>query len=129
MSKSSIKTILICFFNIRGIIHCEFVPEGTTVNQAFCVEVLKKVTDAVRRKRGELWRGRSLIPHHDNTPTYSSLRMSYFLADKGISAMDHAPCSTDLAPPDFWMFPNSKSVLKGKRFSDVENIKSAVKKC
>jgi hypothetical protein len=105
MSKSNIKTILICFFNIRGIIHCEFVPEGAAVNQTFCVEVLKKVTDAVRSKRGELWRDRSLILHHDNAPTYSSLRVSHFLAGKGISAMDHAPCSTDLAPPDLWLFP------------------------
>jgi hypothetical protein len=54
MSKSMIKTMLICFFNIRGIIHFEFIPKGTTVNQTFCVEVLKRLIDAVRGKRGEL---------------------------------------------------------------------------
>jgi hypothetical protein len=33
MSKSKIKTMVICFFDIRVILHFEFVPEGTTVNQ------------------------------------------------------------------------------------------------
>jgi hypothetical protein len=34
------KTMLVCFFDTTGIIHFEFVPEGTTVNQTFYVEVL-----------------------------------------------------------------------------------------
>jgi hypothetical protein len=54
--------------------------------------------------------------------------MLQFLAGKGISAMDHPSYPSDLAPPDFWLFPELKSVLKGKRFSDVEDIKSSVKK-
>jgi hypothetical protein len=41
--------------------------------------------------------------------------------------MDHPPYSPDLAPADVWLFPELKSVLKGKRFSDVEDIKSFVK--
>jgi hypothetical protein len=40
MAKSKIKTMLICFFDISGIIHYECVPEGTTVNQTFYVEGL-----------------------------------------------------------------------------------------
>jgi hypothetical protein len=38
--------------------------------------------------------------------------------------MDHPPYSPALAPGDFWLFPKFKSVLKEKRFSDVEDIKS-----
>jgi histone-lysine N-methyltransferase SETMAR len=115
-------------FDIRVIIHFEFVPEGTAVNQAFYVEGLKRLIDAVRRKRREFWRDRSLILHHDNAPAHCSLRVSQFLAGKGISAMDHPPYSPELAQADFWLFPKLKSVLKGKRFSDVEDIKSSVKK-
>jgi hypothetical protein len=54
--------------------------------------------------------------------------VSQFLAEKGISAMDHPPYSPDLVPADFWLFPKLKSVVRGKRFSDVEQIKSSVKK-
>jgi hypothetical protein len=44
------QSMLICFFDISVIIHFEFVPEGITVNQAFCVEVLKRLIDAMRHK-------------------------------------------------------------------------------
>jgi hypothetical protein len=64
-----------------------------------------------------------LILHHDKAPAHSSLRVSQFLAGKGISATDHPPSSPVLVPAAFWLFPELKSTLKGKRFSDVENMK------
>jgi hypothetical protein len=112
--------MLICFFDIRSIIHSEFVPEGTTVNQTFYVQVLKRLIVAVRRKRGELWRDCLLILRHDKTPAHCSLGMWQFLAGKGISAMDHPQYSPVLAPADFWLLPELKRVLKAKRFSDVK---------
>jgi hypothetical protein len=33
-----------------------------------------------------------------------------------ISAMDHPPYFLDLAPGDFWLFPELKIMLKGKCF-------------
>jgi hypothetical protein len=36
--------------------------------------------------------------------------------------------SPDLAAAEFGLFPELKSVLKGKRFSDVQDIKSYVKR-
>jgi hypothetical protein len=74
-----IKTTLICFFDISGIIHFEFVPEGAAANQTFYVEVLKGLADAVRHKRGESWRDRSLFLHH-KAPASSSLRVPQFVA-------------------------------------------------
>jgi hypothetical protein len=48
MSRPNIKSVLIRSSNIkRGTIHFESLPRGTTVIQAFCVEVLKRPTDAV----------------------------------------------------------------------------------
>jgi hypothetical protein len=111
-SKSKTKIMLIYLFDIRGTIHFEFVPKETIVDHAFYVEVLKRLFDAVTRKRGELWRDCTLILHHYNAPEYSSLRVSQILAGKGISAMDHLPYSPDLAPAHFWLFPKLKSVLK-----------------
>jgi hypothetical protein len=111
--------MLICFFDIRSIVYFEFVPEGTIVNQTFFVNFLKKVIGAVRRKRGDLWRGRSLIFRHENAPAFSSFRVSQSLARKGISATDHSPHSPDLSPPDFWLFPKLKS-MGGSRIGTVE---------
>jgi len=42
-SKSRVKTMLLTFFDIRGIVHYELVPAGQTVNQVYYLEVLKRL--------------------------------------------------------------------------------------
>jgi hypothetical protein len=49
MSKSQMETMLITFFEIKGIVHFEFIPQGQTVNQTY-VEILKWLREAVPRK-------------------------------------------------------------------------------
>jgi histone-lysine N-methyltransferase SETMAR len=109
MSESKIKTMLICFFDIGCISQFESVPEGSTVNQTF---YMKRLIDAVKCKRGELWRDHSLFLHHNKSLAHSSLQVSQFLAGKGISAMDHPPYSPDLAPSDFRLHTERKVFLR-----------------
>ena len=51
--------------------------------------------------------------------------MRQFLADKQITALDHPPYSLDLTVL-FWLSPGPKTVLKGKEFAPVEDIKATV---
>jgi len=44
-SKSRVKTKLLTFFDIRGIVHYEFVPNGQTVNQVYYLEVLERLRE------------------------------------------------------------------------------------
>lgn len=121
MSRSQIKTMLVCFFDIQGIVHREFVEQGSTVNQFKYLEILKRLREAVRRKRPHLWSG-GWILHHDNAPAHAALRVHEFLASKSIATLDHPPYSPDLAPCDFWLFPKLKIALKGQRFDDITAI-------
>jgi hypothetical protein len=50
MAESKIKTVLICFIDISCVIHFEIIFQGAIVNQAFCLEVLKRLIDAMRHK-------------------------------------------------------------------------------
>jgi len=49
MSRSKVKTMIIVFFNRRGIVHKEFVPPGQTVNHAFYKDVLERLRKWVQR--------------------------------------------------------------------------------
>ena len=68
-----------CFANkvreldIRGIVHCEFVATGQTVNQVYFLEVLKRLREKFRRKRQELFANSSWILHHNNAPAHTAL--------------------------------------------------------
>jgi len=44
------KFMLISFFDAIGIVHKEFVLPGQTVNQQFCLKVLERLHDSVRKK-------------------------------------------------------------------------------
>jgi hypothetical protein len=50
MSRSQLKAMLITFFNIKGTVHFEFIPQGQRVNQAYYMEILKQLHEVVRKK-------------------------------------------------------------------------------
>jgi hypothetical protein len=54
MSKPKVKAMIIVFFDIRGVIMIEWIPEGQTVNQKYYFVVLSKLRERVRKKRQEL---------------------------------------------------------------------------
>ncbi|GFX30391.1 histone-lysine N-methyltransferase SETMAR [Trichonephila clavipes] len=50
-----------------------------------------------------------------------------FLVKKQMVQTEHAPFSPDFNPPDFFLFPRFKLVLKGKRFDEISDIQRNVK--
>ena len=53
LEKSKVKTMLICFYDSKGIVHKEFVPLGQNVNAIFYLGVLKRLVRRIRRVRSE----------------------------------------------------------------------------
>lgn len=89
MSKSKIKSMLICFFDSRGIVYKEFVPPGQTVNQVFYKKVLERLRKRVLRVRpdiADIW-----MLHHDNAPCHTAISINQFLTAKGFSCGTPAP--------------------------------------
>jgi hypothetical protein len=51
---SSTESMLIVFFNVKGIVHHEFVPPNTTVNSDFYCDVLRCLRKCTMKKTGTL---------------------------------------------------------------------------
>jgi histone-lysine N-methyltransferase SETMAR len=77
------------------------------------MEKFKWLHEVVGRKRPKLWSS-DLVLHHDNAPAHKALSVKQYLTLKSITEVEHPPCSPDLAPNDFWLFPKIKSALKGR---------------
>ena len=74
--RSNVKSMLIVFFDIQGIVHKEFVPPGQTANGKFYCEVLKQLREGIWRKRPDKWKNNNWFLHDDNAPVHTSLVVS-----------------------------------------------------
>jgi histone-lysine N-methyltransferase SETMAR len=124
MSKTKVNGMMIVFFDIRGVIRIEWVPEGQTVNQKYYLEVLTKLRERVMKEKLELWKKKSWILHQDNAPAHNALAVKQFLANKYILVLKHpTPNSPDFTPRDFYLFPKLKGALQGSHFQSVDEVK------
>jgi len=126
MSRSQVKTMLVCFFDHKGIVHYEFIAQGQMANQQCYLEVLTRLQESIWRQRPGLWPDKWIL-HHDIAPAHDAFRVREFLAKNSITKMGHPPYSPDLAPCDFWLFPKLKNALKGQRFADLSDTQRSVK--
>ncbi|UYV62539.1 hypothetical protein LAZ67_2000982 [Cordylochernes scorpioides] len=117
MKKSRIKTIIIVFFDIRGIVHCEFVPQGQTVNSVFYLEVLRRLKRRISRVRTDIKDTVKL--HHDNATSHTAFIITNFLARSNTPLILDPPYSPELAPCDFFLFPRLKREMEGKHWETV----------
>jgi histone-lysine N-methyltransferase SETMAR len=105
-SESNIKTMLIAFFDVEGLVHYEFLPQCQTMNQTVYITVLQCLRDAVRLKRPHKWSSDTWHLHHGNATCHMALSVREFLAKHSISVVPHPPYSPDLAPCNFFLFPS-----------------------
>ncbi|UYV68132.1 K02A2.6-like [Cordylochernes scorpioides] len=107
-APSKVKVIFKVFFDYQGIVHHEFQQQGSTITADSYLRVLRRLREAIRQKRPELWRSKSWILHHDNAPAHTALKISKFLQDHLTSVFPQPPYSPDLALCDFFLFENLK---------------------
>jgi hypothetical protein len=119
-TKSNIKVMFLAFFDDEGIVHHEFVQTGTSVTDAFYVDVLTRLRESVRRKQPQKWKNDWAL-HHNNAPGHMAMAVQQFLAKNNIPIVPHPHYSPDLTPSDFRLFPTLKMVLRGRCFATVDD--------
>jgi hypothetical protein len=86
------------FFDIKEIVHKEFVMADQTVYSAYYCDVLRRLRENIQRLRPELWRQKNLLLHHDNSPSRTSLFTREFFTKNKMTIVPRHP--TFLCFPD-----------------------------
>ena len=109
------------FWDSRGIIFTDSLEKGRTITGQYYADLLGRFDAELMRKQPHLTQKK--VPfHHDNTPAHSSAIATAKLVELRYELLPHPPYSSDLAPCDFFLFPNLKKWLGRKRFTSNEEV-------
>ena len=120
-SRSKVKVMLTVFFDYRGVVHSEFLPEDLTVNKEY---YLKRANST---KKARFVERKFLDLHHDKAPSHKvvvgGIKVNEFLTKHSTNTIQQPPYAPDMAPADFFLFPKLKLPLRGTRFQSIEDVK------
>jgi len=89
---------------------------------------LNRLNEEIKKKRPHL-KKKKIIFHDDNAPSHTSVVAVTKKYELGYKSLPHPPYSLDLAPSYYYLFPNLKRWLCGKRFESNEEVVSEIDSC
>jgi hypothetical protein len=93
---------------------------GDAFTAAYNIEVLTRLRENIRPQK---WKD-GWILHRDNALSHTAMAVQQFLnVKKNHTHAAASPYSPDLAPCDFWLFPELKTGLGSRRFATADDIK------
>lgn len=124
--KSAGKVMHLVFFDITGVIYDHVIPKGTSVTGQYYSNVLKgPFMRKMRQKRQNLLRDGWWF-HQDNAPAHTSRLAMETINNLDIQILPHPAYSPDLAPADFFLFPETKKLIKGRHFDNDDDLNNCV---
>jgi len=105
--RSRGKVMATVFWDAEGILLVDFLESKKTITSAYYECVLRKLSKKISEKRPGKLHQRVLF-HHDNAPAHGARQTRAVLREFRWEIVRHPPYSPDLAPSDFFLFPNLK---------------------
>ena len=119
--RSAEKVMASVFWDAHGIIFIDYLQKGRTITGEYYATLLDKLNDEIKQKRPHMVK-KKVLYHHDNAPSHTSLKAMIKLDQLRFELVAHPPYSPDLAPSNYYLFPNLKRWLQGKRFTSNEEV-------
>ena len=105
----------------------DILPKRSTITGVYYANLLDQLRTAIREKRrGKLSKGVLLQQDNARVPT---CKVAVNAVERnGYELIPHPAYSPDLAPTDFFLFPNLKKDIRGVHFRSDEEVVTAVEK-
>ena len=128
MQPSAGKVMATVFWDAKGVIMLDCLPMRSTVTGVYDANLLDQLRTAIREKcRGKLSKG--VLLQQDNARVHTCKVAMDAIERNGYELIPHPAYLPDLAPSDFFLFPNLKKDVRGLRglhFRSDEEVVTAV---
>ena len=113
------------FWDAKGVIMLDFLPKRSTITGVYYANLLDQLRTTIREKRrGKLSKG--VLLQQDNARVHICKVAMDAVELNGYELIPHPAYSPDLAPSDFFLFPNLKKDIRGLHFRSDEEVVTAV---
>ena len=111
------KVMLSVWWDVRGIIHWESLPDGCIITADLYCQQLNRVAAKLKGKQDRIYF------LHDNARPHVAKSTRQKLLSLGWITVPHSPYSPDLAPTDYHLYRSLSNYLREKEFNDESQIK------
>ena len=109
------------FWDAHGAIFIDYLDKGSTITGAYYAALLDWLVDEIRKKRPHL-KKKKIFFHDANSPSHTSNIGHAKNHELGFESLLHPSYSPNLAPSYYYLFPNLKRWLCGRRFESNEEV-------
>ena len=119
------KVMATVFWDAKGVIMLDFLPKRSTITGVYYANLLDQLRTTIREKlRCKLSKG--VLLQQDNARVHTCKVAMDAVERNGYELIPHPAHSYDLAPSDFFLFPNLKKDICGLHFQSDEEVVTAV---
>lgn len=112
VQKSAGKVLASVFWDSRGVIMVDYIEKGKSITGEYYSSLLTRLHKKIVETRDKKF-SKEVLFLQDNAPAHKSRIAMNTIHDLGFKTLDHPPYSPDLAPSDYYLFPQLKKNLKG----------------
>ena len=125
-TTSTWKVMGTMFWDRKGVLLVDFLPQGSTINAGVCCNTLQKFHRVVHNKLRVMFSW-DVVMIHDNTRPHTAVQnvITTFCCEQ----FDHLPYSPHLAPSDFHLLRHLKFFLACQWFRNDSEVKEIVTTC
>ena len=121
MQQSAVRVMASVFWDAHGVIFIDYLEKERAITGAYCAALLKRLVDEIGKKR--LYsKEKNILFHDNNAPSHASNNAQAKKHEVCFESLPHLLYSPDLAPSDYYMFPNPKRWLCSGRFESKEEV-------
>lgn len=113
------------FWDAKGILLIDYLPKHRKMTAEHYVSLLDHLNEKIHEKRPGLQK-KKIIFHQQNTRAHEAPMVMAKILGLNFELLENPQYSPDLDPSDFYLFPNLKKYLCGKRFSTNKDMIAAV---